>query len=270
MQGVDGPHVSAGGTLIVHEGAAAGTYSISGTPTGTAVTITGTFPAVGTNVSFTLQRAAPVTATAEQIYEKVQYLLRQASDIDATDQSVTGKTADALLRFVGDTLEAGTLNPTNPNGGGSGVFIEGFQASDTNRLIFRDNGATNRTFPFVATLTLQFGANLVGDASAKYWVYFTALPGANNDFGEAGAVVVDDAAGADMAGDVSAQASIQRTFAYDTNVQGGRTAGTDAGITIVAIGLATGQYVRATATIQRSTSNVASLVAALERNYANP
>ena len=52
---------------------------------------------------------------------KVQYLLRQNSDIDSTDQSVTGKTADALLVFVGDTLNCGSLAPVNPNGGGRGV-----------------------------------------------------------------------------------------------------------------------------------------------------
>lgn len=258
-----------GGTLTIHEGAAAGVYTISGTPAAGSLNITTTFPAAGSGISFTLQRATPVSATAEQIYEKVQYQLRQNADIDATSGSVTGKTADALLRFVGDTLEAGTLNPTNPNGGGSGVVIEGFASSDTNRLTFRDSGGTNRTYPFVAVLTLQFGANLVADASAKYWVYFTTLPGASNDFGEAGAVIVDDNSGADMAGNVSGSASIQRTFNYDGNAQGGRTPGTDAAVTVVAIGLATGQYVRTTATIARSTSNTASLVASLERNYEN-
>ncbi len=259
-----------GGSLIIHEGAAKGTYPISGTPAAGSVTITGTFPAVGTDVSFTLQRATPISATAEQIYERVQYDLRQNSDIDATDQTVTGKTADVLLGFVGDTLKAGTANPSNPNGGGSGVIIVGFQSSDTNRLTFRDNAGTDRSYPFVAVLTLNFGANLVADASAKYWVYFSTLPGGGNDFGEAGAVVVDDNAGADMAGNVSGSSSIQRTFNYDGNVQGGRTAGTDAAITVIGIGLATGQYVRATGTISRSISNTVSLVAALERNYANP
>ena len=259
-----------GGILTIHEGAGKGTYAISGTPTGTAVTIAGTFPAAGTNVSFTLQRATPVSATAEQIYEKVQYDLRQNADIDATDQTVTGKTADLLLEFVGDTLKAGSKNPVNPHGGGNGVVIEGFSINDTNRLTFRDNTGTDRTFPFVASLTIQFGANLIADPSAKYWVYFSTLPGGGNDFGEAGAVIVDDNAGADMTGNVSGQASISKTFNYDGNAQGGRTPGTDAAITVVAIGLATGQYVRATATIARSTANTVSLVAPLERNYANP
>jgi transposase-like protein len=73
-----------------------------------------------------------------------------------------------------------------------------------------------------------------------------------------------------MSGNVSGASSIQRSFNYDGNTQGGRTAATDAAVTVVGIGLATGQYVKATATIARSTSNSVSLVAALERNYANP
>lgn len=206
--------------------------------------------------------------TAEEIYEFVQWSLRRTTDIDADAGTVIGKTADALLRFTGDALS--TLTATNADGGGTGVYIDNFLTADTNRLSFTDNLGIARVYPFVAVLTLNFGANLVADASARYWVYFTTLPGAGNDFGESGALLVDDNAAADMTGDVSASPSIQHTFNYDGNVQGGRTAGTDADITAVAIGLTTGQYVKATGTIQRSTSNSVSLVAALERSYQNP
>ena len=206
--------------------------------------------------------------TAEQIYEFVQWSLRRTTDIDAGAGTLTGKIAADLLLFVGDTLK--TLSSSNPAGGGTGVYIDNFQTADTNRLVFTDNTGTERTFPFVAVLTLNFGANLVGDASAKYWVFFTSLPGAGNDFGESGAIIVDDNAGVDMTGNVSGAPSVQLTFNYDGNTQGGRTAGTDAAVTVVGIGLATGQYVKATGTIARSTSETLLLVAALERNYANP
>jgi len=56
----------------------------------------------------------------------------------------------------------------------------------------------------------------------------------------------------------------------DGNDQGGRTAGTDADVTIVAIGLDSAQYVLTSGTITRATGQSFSLVAALERNYANP
>ncbi len=260
----------AGGTLTVHEGANSGIYNVLSC-TATVITITGsTFPSSVSNQSFTLQRASPIVATAEQIYTKVQYLQRQDSDMDETDQTVTGKVSDQLLTFVGSDLKCGILAPTNPNGGGSGVVIEGFSAVDTNRITFYDNTATARTFPYVASLTINFGDNLKNDTSAKYWVYFTTLPGAGNDFGESGALIVDDNSAIDMANNVGGATSVVRSFNYDGNVQGGRTAGTDAGITVVGIGLNTGQYVKATGTISRSTSNSVSLVAALERQYANP
>lgn len=208
------------------------------------------------------------SGTAEQIYQFVQWSLRRTTDIDAQAGTLVGKIADELLEFVGDTLK--TKNATNPAGGGTGVYIDNYLPADETRLVFRDNTATERTYPFNAVLTINFGDNLKNDASAEYWVYFTTLPGAGNDYGEAGAVIVNDKDAAPMVGAVSGASSVQRTFAYDTNTQGGRTAGTDAAVTVVGLGLQTGQYVRATATIQRTVSNSVSLVAALERNYANP
>lgn len=192
-------------------------------------------------------------ATAEQIYEKVQWSLRQNSDIDAGAGNVTGKTADDLLYFVGDTLKTR-----------DGVFIDNYNVNDINRLVFTDKNGVERTFPYVATLTLNFGTNLVNDANAVYRVFFTS------GYGTAGAITVNDKDSVAMTGTVSGQSSITKTFDYDGNTQGGRTAGTDANITVVAIGLATGQYVSATGTIQRSNANSVSLVASLERSYANP
>jgi hypothetical protein len=71
-------------------------------------------------------------------------------------------------------------------------------------------------------------------------------------------------------GDVSSQDFVEVSFDYDNNVQGGRTANTDADVTVVAIGLSTGQYVSVESTIARSKENSISLVAPLERNYSNP
>ena len=192
-------------------------------------------------------------ATAEQIYEKVQWSLRQNSDIDAGGGTVTGKTADDLLYFVGDTLK------TRP-----GVYIDNYQTNDINRLVFTDKNSIERTFPYVSTLTLNFGTNLVNDPAAVYRVFFSS------GYGTASAVTVNDNSSAAMSGSISGQSSITKTFDYDGNTQGGRTAGTDAAITVVAIGLSTGQYVSATGTIQRSNANTVSLVASLERNYMNP
>lgn len=196
-----------------------------------------------------------------QVYEKVQYQLRQNSDIDTdATASVTGKTADLLLRFVGDTLV------TYP-----GVYIDSFNSADTNDIEFYDALNTKRTFPYVATITLNFGDNLKNDTNAKYWLFYSTLTGAGNDYGEVGAKIVKNKDGTDITGTVSSSAAVTWTFDYDNETAGGdRTAGTDAAVTAVALGLSTGQYVQATGTIAKTKANSISLVAPLERNYQNP
>lgn len=207
----------------------------------------------------TVAASASGAAVRAQIYEKIQYQLRQATDIDAdASASVTGKTADLLLRFVGDTLVTS-----------NGVYIDSYNSNDTNDIEYYDALGNKATFPYVASITINFGDNLKNDASAKYWLFFTTLPGAGNDFGESGAVLVQNAAATNITGDVSAASSVSWTFDYDNNTQGTRTPGTDAAVTAVALGLTTGQYVKATGTIAKSKSNSISLVAALERNYQN-
>jgi len=205
--------------------------------------------------------------TAEQIYEFVQYRLRQNEDIDEGTGEKIGKVTNDLLRFVGDTL----YTRLDSNGG---VFIDNFQTVDRNRLVFVDDTGTERTFPYVAVLTLQFGDNLVNDAQAIYRVFFTNDDAGDNngyDFGTSNAITVDDNDDVPMTGSVSGASSTQLTFDYDNNDQRGTgSAGTEAPITVVALGLSTAQYVIATGTIARSISNTISLVSSLERNYINP
>jgi len=94
----------------------------------------------------------------------------------------------------------------------------------------------------------------------------------NNAFGTTAAIIVNDNDTLEMAGNVNPawptkRESVSHSFDYDNNVQGGRSGNTNAPVTVVGIGLTTGQYVSATGTILRSTANSVSLVAALERNY---
>lgn len=206
-------------------------------------------------------------ATLKEIYNFVQYALRQEADINATTPPVvTGSIASALLFYVGDTLF--TASAVNPAGGGSGVFIENFNANDLNRVEFNDNAGNIVQYPFVATVTLQFNNNLYNDADSVYWLYYTTTPD-SSDWGTADAIIVQDNSALDIAGPVSSP-SISRTYDFDGNTQGGRVPPAVPAVTAVAIGLSTGQYVRATGTIARSTANAIALVAPLERNYENP
>jgi len=210
-------------------------------------------------------------ATAEQIYEYVQYQLRQVGDIDAGAGEQLGQKTGTLLNFVGDTLYTNEVTE-------GGVFIDNYLPADINRLVFIDDLGESRTFPYTAVLTLNFGDNLKNDPNAKYWVYFTnddAGSNAGYDYGTSDAILVEDASEITMTAGVSGASSVQLTFAYDTNEQRGNTApnespADDALITCVAIGLSTGQFVKATGTIAKSTANSVSLVAPLERNYSNP
>jgi hypothetical protein len=130
--------------------------------------------------------------TAEQIYEFVQWSLRRTTDIDSDASSLIGKIAPELLEFVGDTLKTKSAN-VNPEAGGNGVYIDNFQVADINRIVFRDNTNTERTFPYTANLTINFSSTLQNDSSAKYRAFFTnddAGANAGNDFGTTGAIPV--------------------------------------------------------------------------------
>ena len=194
------------------------------------------------------------SARTAEIYTAVQYKLRQATDIDASTGSVTGKTANSLLRFVGDNLVTST-----------GVYIDSFNSQDTNSITFTDALGEPYQFPFVAALTVNFGTNLQDDQYAKYWVFFTSGVGvgAGNDFGTANAIIVKDSTGLDMAGAINPawptkRAFVSHTYNYDSNNQrsggtfstGSGSQGTNAPITVVGIGLSTSQYVIATGTIE--------------------
>ncbi len=197
------------------------------------------------------------SATLEEIYTKLQYQLRQTGDIDAGAGTVAGKTASQLAYFLGDTLYT-TL----------GVFIENIQSNDINRIVFLDQNGVPRTYPFAAAGALTFNAALQGSGS-YYRMYFGALPSAGDDFGEAGAVTVQDASDADIAGTIST-GSIGFTFDYDGNVQGGRTPGTDAAVVVVAGRPGFAKPVVAAGTLSRSKGITIALVAEADRGYSNP
>ena len=192
-------------------------------------------------------------ATLEQIYTKVQFLLRQATDIDTGAGTVIGKTAAALLSFVGDTLQTTT-----------GVYIDNILPADSNRIIFKDQTGVDRTNPFSSSGTITFNAPLVG-AGSSYRMMFTAPPGAGNDYGEAGALTVLDASAAAITGTISG-GSVSFSFNYDSDTVGG-PAGTDKAVTIVGIKPGTGKFVAATGVLTRSKAISFSLVGEQDRAY---
>ena len=217
----------------------------------------------GTNYDFDIIIAGN-QGTAEEIYEFVQWSLRQTTDIDAdVTNEKRGDIADELLQFIGDTLRTE-----------QGVFIDDFQAVDTNRLEFTDITGVIRTFPFVAAGTIFFNPNLQNDADAIFKLFFTnddAGDNVGNDFGTENAIIIEDNSDIPITGSVNTSASLGFDYDYDGNQQRGLTSsGSNVPWTGVAIGLSTAQYVVTTGTIIRSTGNTVNFVASLERNYLNP
>ena len=195
--------------------------------------------------------------TLEQIYAKVQYLLRKNSDINTggTAGTKTGKIQDELLRFVGDTLVTS-----------QSVYIDDVLSADSNRVQFYDDTNTLRENLYEAAGTMTFNAPLVG-AGSSYRLMFKDPPGAGNDFGESGAITVNNAAGTPITGTISS-GSINFTYDYDGNVQGGYTAGTNRNVVLIGIKPGSGKYVAAEGVLTRSKAISLSLVAEADRVYA--
>jgi hypothetical protein len=190
-------------------------------------------------------------ATAEQIYTKVQYLLRQNADIDSGAGTVIGKTASALLAFIGDTLKTS-----------AGVYIDNFSSSDINRLVFTDHEGIEHMFPFTAAGTLNFNSFLAS-GSGYYRMFFA------DNYGTGSAITVNDADGTPITGTITAP-QIGFTFAYDSNAQGSHTPGTDAAVVVVAGSPGSGKPVVSSATITRTAGQTIALVAEQDRAYLNP
>lgn len=112
-----------------------------------------------------------------EVFEWIQRQLRKTTDIDDDADTVIGRTLDGLARFLGDSLEAGSVDgglsfPLNPQGGGSGVMITGLNSASKNTTSVFDNLGTNRTFPIGTTVTLDFNQTLIDDALAAYTLYY--------------------------------------------------------------------------------------------------
>ena len=192
-------------------------------------------------------------ATLEQIYTKCQYLLRQATDIDAGAGTVIGKTANELCYFVGDTLVTT-----------QGVFINNIKAADLNRIEFYDQNNVKRIYPYSSAGTITFNTPLVTGGAGYYRMYF--LDTVTGDYGTASAITVNDKDGVAIAGIISGS-SVSFTFDYDGNVQGGRTAGTDAAIVLVAGNKGYAKPVVVTGTITRAKGISFDAVAETDRAY---
>ena len=163
--------------------------------TATDVTISGSAPYTGMSITFhaTPQSRGGATlvggaqnfgiiiegnsGTAQQIYEFIQWSLRQLTDIDNDADTAIGRTIDGLVRFNGSVLEFGSVDgglsfPTNPDGGGSGIYCDNVAAADANNVKFWDNTGVLRSNKETIAITLDFNQVLIDDTVAEADLFF--------------------------------------------------------------------------------------------------
>ena len=203
-------------------------------------------------------------ATLQQIYTKVQYLLRQSTDINTSGNAGTkiGKIQDDLMYFVGADLYCR-----------QGVFIDNIDPNYINNVFFIDQNGVPRQYNYASAGVLNFNSFLTSGGTGYYRMYITDSVTGGDDYGSATAITLNDKDGNPITGAISG-ASLSFTFAYDTNVQGGRSVftspGGNVGVTIVAGNKGVAKPVVTTGTITRSKGISISLVAEQDRAYSNP
>src|SRR5210317_104156 len=113
--------------------------------------------------------------TNQELYAWVQYSLRQDSDIASGSTSLTGKLADELLAFVGDTLTTKQVTNIEQSGVKTGTAITNINASDINNTQLLPTGAsaTLKRFPFSTNIQVSFSQDILDDgADAKVFLYY--------------------------------------------------------------------------------------------------
>jgi hypothetical protein len=210
--------------------------------------------------------------TLSQCFQYLQKQLRRGANTDLFDASFR-RVADidtASGVFRGDITDL-LMTFASPNGTTLNLYIDDLNSSEKNNVAFEDLLGISRNFAFTSTVSISVNQNLLDDSDTKVIVFFTNDDAGDNtgrDYGTDQAITVQDTAAADMISNDPSASPIDFEFDYDGNVQrGSASAGEDAPVTIVAIGLNTAQYVSTAGTVTRQSTNVFSLVSALERNY---
>jgi hypothetical protein len=196
-----------------------------------------------------------------EIYQWIQKELRRTTDIDMGEITSRGDITDLLMTYSSPT--AVTLN----------MFIDDLSSADLNNVTKKDLTGVSRNFAFIAGVVVNLNTNILNSSSAKVVIFFTNDDAGDNtgrDFGTDGAIIVNDQYSVPMQAVNPATTPLSYEYDYDNNSQRGTAAkGTNAPVTVVCIGTDSAQYVQTVGTIQRVSTNVFSLVAAVERNYSN-
>ena len=125
-------------------------------------------------------------------------------------------------------------------------------------------GGTFRENNYTASGNLKFNSVLVG-AGSSYRLMYTTTPG-GDDYGEASAITVNNAAGTPITGTISS-GSIAFDFDWNGNTQGGFGTATTRDVTLIAIRPGSGKFAVGTGQITQSKTIEISAVGEQDRVY---
>jgi len=170
--------------------------------------------------------------TAAQCAAFLDAVTLQDSDVDTGTGSYNGKKG----RVWYSRNASGKIVTSSV--GGAGLFIEGLSVAEQQNVIFTDNAGATKTYPYFPSVEITVGAIAVSDPNAWYRVMYADGAGAA-DFDTTGAVTVQNSVGADVNGNVAANAvggKISFAYGYDTNTQAGLSAGADKAMVVLVEG----------------------------------
>jgi hypothetical protein len=207
------------------------------------------------------ERTYPFTAAGTMIFSSnlvnetnadtryVMYFKNIAEQTD-TNFTITGASgANATLNGTGMTISSGDY-----------FTLAGFVTNTENNGVKVATGSPTAT---VVDYTDALGVTQTDDSTGDT-VTLEEQP-----YDTESAIIVDDNGGTDIDGQVN-QTNITFDFNYDGNVQGGRTASTDAKVVVVAQGLNDSEWIFAEFIITQATGLSFPVNAPDERTYLNP
>lgn len=202
--------------------------------------------------------------TLNQCVAFLDALAQTDDDIDSGFETVTqGQRYSTWYSYNA----AGKVVTRSGRGDGLGLFIENLPEADRQSIVFTDDSAATKTFPFNVQVDIAVGADAVLDVLAWYHLFFLDGPGAN-DFNTANALTVEDKDGVEVKGNVSTDAvgsTVSFSFDYDGDTIGG-TAGTDKDIVIQVEGDGGVTAAKTVFTLTRTATIPVSCIPAVETN----
>lgn len=207
------------------------------------------------------ERTYPFTAAGTMIFSSnlvaetnadTRYVMyfKNIAEQTGTGFTITGSAgANAVLNGTGMSISVGEY-----------FTLAGFVTNTENNGVKVATGSpTSTVVPYTDALGVTQTDDSTGDT-----VTLEEQP-----YDTASAIIVDDNSGTDIDGQVDAT-NIVFDFNYDGNVQGGRTAGEDAPVVVVAQGLEDSEWIFAEFVITQATGLSFPVNAPDERTYLNP